>query len=373
MFILEESGLQGLITALQAKGYTVVGPTIRDGSITFDTIATIDELPRGWSDDQEPARYSVKRSSDDSLFAYNVGPHSWKKFLFPARLRLFSATRSGKGFEVDPPADAPPPRYAFLGVRSCELHAIGLQDQVFMTGTYADRNYATHRRDVFLLAVNCVKTGGTCFCVSMNTGPHATEGYDLALTEVIESGLHHFVVEVGSKKGEEIFSTIPHRNAEEDEVDRVQSLWTKAAGQMGRTLNTDNLPQLLTENFEHPRWDDVAKRCLACANCTMVCPTCFCSTVEDLTDLTGEHAERWRRWDSCFTTDFTKVAGGNIRMSTRTRYRQWLTHKLGNWVEQFGKIGCVGCGRCITWCPSGIDITAEATAIRETSMTPTLE
>jgi len=369
MFILEPSALQGLITVLQAKGFTVVGPTVRDGSIMLDAITSMDDLPRGWSDNQEPSHYSITRRDDDALFAYVVGPHSWKKYLFPSRLRLFAAKRSGKGFEVESPAATPSPRYAFLGVRPCELQAISLQDQVFMTGQYADRLYTALRKETFLVAVNCVRVGGTCFCASMNTGPHATQGFDLALTEIMYDGVHHFLVEVGSKNGKAVLTEIPHRDAEQQEIDRARALWKTAAEEMGRTLDTHNLPQLLTDNFEHAHWDDVAKRCLACANCTMVCPTCFCSTVEDLTDLAGDRAERWRRWDSCFTTDFTKVAGGNIRMSTRTRYRQWLTHKLGNWVEQFGDFGCVGCGRCITWCPVGIDITAEAAAIRESGTT----
>jgi ferredoxin len=189
---------------------------------------------------------------------------------------------------------------------------------------------------------------------------------------MIDGGRQYIVVEVGTELGNSILQKVTHREAEPAEKKQVEKLLHAAEDQMGRSLKTQNLPQILHDNFEHPRWEDVAKRCLSCANCTMVCPTCFCSTVEDVTDLTGEHAERWRRWDSCFTTDFTKVAGGNMRMSTRTRYRQWLTHKLSNWVEQFGTMGCVGCGRCITWCPVGIDITAEATAIRETSMTTTL-
>jgi sulfhydrogenase subunit beta (sulfur reductase) len=372
MFILEPGALQDLITVLQSKGFMVVGPTVRDGSITLETITSTDELPRGWSDVQEPSHYSIVRRNDGALFAYNVGPHSWKKFLFPPRLRLFAARRAGKGFEVDTPEESIPTRYAFLGVRPCELHAIALQDKVFMTGQFADQRYSAFRAQAFFIAVNCVRAGGTCFCASMNTGPSAREGYDLALTEVIADGTHHFVLEVGSKAGQTIVKEIPHREAEQGEVERARALCRDAGEHMFRSLETRDLPGMLAESFEHPQWDDVSKRCLACANCTMVCPTCFCSTVEDVTDLSGEHAERWRRWDSCFTSDFTKVAGGNIRMSTRTRYRQWLTHKLSNWVEQFGTMGCVGCGRCITWCPSGIDITAEAAAIRETGSTSTL-
>jgi sulfhydrogenase subunit beta (sulfur reductase) len=134
--------------------------------------------------------------------------------------------------------------------------------------------------------------------------------------------------------------------------------------QMQRAM-VPNAAELLGRNLEHPRWDAVAERCLSCANCTMVCPTCFCSTVEDTTDLTGDHVERWRRWDSCFTIDFSYIHGGAIRRETRSRYRQWMTHKLSSWHEQFGSSGCVGCGRCIAWCPVGIDITEEARAIYE--------
>ena len=134
---------------------------------------------------------------------------------------------------------------------------------------------------------------------------------------------------------------------------------------MGRELDTTDIRELLYRNYEHPRWDEVAERCLACGNCTMVCPTCFCTTVEDVTDLAGEHVERHQRWDSCFTIDYSHIHGGAVRGSTRSRYRQWMTHKLATWIDQFGSSGCVGCGRCITWCPVGIDITEEARAIRE--------
>ena len=371
MFIVELNDLQGLLTALQAGGFTVIGPTVKDGAITFDTVSSIEELPRGWSDVQEAGSYGIRHSEDDTLFSYNVGPHSWKKFLFPARLRLFSARKAGKAFEVDPVAPGAPPKYAFLGVRSCELAAIAIQDRIFMSGPYADKHYTALRKSACIIAVNCVHVGGTCFCASMGTGPRAKDGYDLVLTEIRTDDRHYFLVQMGSPLGKDLLQQVTHREADQKEREFVEKALKAARDQMGRSLDTHNLPRLLEDNFENPRWEDVAKRCLSCANCTMVCPTCFCSTVEDMTDLTGEHAERWRRWDSCFTTDFTKVAGGNIRMSTRTRYRQWMTHKLDNWVEQFGTSGCVGCGRCITWCPVGIDITAEAAAIRETSMITT--
>lgn len=101
----------------------------------------------------------------------------------------------------------------------------------------------------------------------------------------------------------------------------------------------------------------------------MVCPTCFCTGVEDVTALAGDVTERVRKWDSCFTADFSYQHGGVVRESTKSRYRQWLTHKLSSWVDQFGSSGCVGCGRCITWCPTGIDLTAEVAAIAESAIT----
>jgi formate hydrogenlyase subunit 6/NADH:ubiquinone oxidoreductase subunit I len=110
----------------------------------------------------------------------------------------------------------------------------------------------------------------------------------------------------------------------------------------------------------------VAQRCLACTNCTLVCPTCFCVAVEDTTDLAGDHVERHRRWDSCFTAGHSYVHGGSVHASTASRYRQWMTHKLSTWFDQFGSSGCVGCGRCIAWCPAAIDITEEAAAITGT-------
>ncbi len=130
-------------------------------------------------------------------------------------------------------------------------------------------------------------------------------------------------------------------------------------------MDTENLRDLLLSNLEHPRWDDVAQRCLSCTNCTMVCPTCFCASVSEVSDLTGDQVQRVRQWESCFNIDFSYTAGGTVRGDTRSRYRQWLTHKLASWHDQFETSGCVGCGRCITWCPVGIDLTEEVAAIRD--------
>ena len=363
--VLERQSLEHLIQALAKRGYEVVGPTVREGAIVYERLTSAKDLPEGWTDEQDGGTYRLKQRADQALFGYAVGPHSWKKFLHPPVLRLWQAERAANGFTILPEQHATP-KYAFLGVRACELEAIRIQDRVFLEGPYVDPNYKSRRENPFIVAVNCGQAGGTCFCVSMNSGPKAASGYDLALTEVLEEGRHQFVVEIGSERGAEVLAEIPHQPAGEADRQRAERIVEETARHMGRTMDTAGIKELLYRNYEHPRWDTVATRCLTCANCTMVCPTCFCSTVEDVTDLTGEHAERWRKWDSCFTMDFSYIHGGSVRATTKSRYRQWMTHKLATWFDQFGSSGCVGCGRCITWCPVAIDITEEVRAIRKT-------
>jgi formate hydrogenlyase subunit 6/NADH:ubiquinone oxidoreductase subunit I len=362
---VEYAGLRGLFEVLRAHGYRLVGPQLREGAIIYDELVSVDDLPAGWSDEQEGGKYRLRKRDDDALFGYAVGPHSWKKFLFPAVIKQWHARRTDSGLQFSTEPETTP-KYAFIGVRSCELHAIAVQDKVFMGEKFVDPVYAGRRKNAFIVALNCGQAGGTCFCVSMKTGPKAQAGFDLALTEIIEEGHHYFIVEVGTEAGARFLTQIPHRRAAEQEQKAAEQVVQRTAERMGRVMDTADIKELLYRNYEHPRWDDVASRCLTCANCTMVCPTCFCSTVEDVTDLTGEHAERWRKWDSCFHVDFSYVAGGSVRPSTKSRYRQWMTHKLATWIDQFGTSGCVGCGRCVTWCPVAIDITEEVRAIRET-------
>ena len=357
--VLTVAGLDRLLAALRAAGYRTVGPTVRDRAIVYDEIRSTADLPAGWTDVQEAGTYRLQRRDDGALFGYNVGPHSWKQLLFPPRETLWRARRAADGFAVEePPEDER--RYAFLAVRACELAAIAVQDTVFTGGPYVDPGYQSRRQRAFVIVVQCGQAAATCFCASMATGPRAASGFDLGLTELTD-GEHRFVVEVGSERGAALLAELDDRRPATD-VDRGQAAAAsaRAEAEMGRALDTAGLKERLEAAYEHPHWDDVAGRCLACGNCTMVCPTCFCSTVEDVTDLTGEQASRERVWDSCYTMDFSYMGGGSVRASTRSRYRQWLTHKLASWHDQFGTSGCVGCGRCITWCPPGIDITAEA-------------
>jgi ferredoxin len=365
--VIERSALGVLIEVLHRDGFTVVGPTVESQAVVYAELHSAADLPAGWTDEQDGGSYRLVRRDDEALFAHNVGPNSWKSFLFPPTLRLWKARRAEDGaVEVEQPEA--PPRYAFIGVRSCDLHAIAIQDRVFVGDRHVDEDYAARRRDAFIVAVNCAKAGGTCFCVSMGTGPRATTGFDLALTELLDGAGHRFLVEVGSERGSDVLAELEHRVAEDADERLAEEELQRTAASMGRTLDTNGIKDLLYANAEHPRWDEVAERCLTCGNCTLACPTCFCSTVEDVTDLTGAEAERTRQWDSCFTFDHSYIHGGSVHASGRSRYRQWMTHKLASWIDQFGSSGCVGCGRCITWCPVAIDITEEAGAIRATDL-----
>jgi sulfhydrogenase subunit beta (sulfur reductase) len=356
--------LGALVAELRERGFRVVGPQLRDGAIVYDELSSADELPAGWTEVQEAATYRVERRADEARFGYPVGPHSWKRWLLPAEVRLWTARRANGGapeIEVEPPPDRP---FAFLGVRPCDLHAIAVQDRVLVEGEHVERDYAGRRQGAFLVAVNCGAPGGTCFCASMGTGPRADGGFDLALTELLD-GEHRFLAEAGSERGAEVLAALGGRPPTAADEEAAASVSARAETAMGRQVDADGLRDLLARNVEHPRWDDVAERCLTCGNCTLVCPTCFCTSVDDVNHLDGA-AERRRRWDSCYSLDYSYIHGGSVRTTPRARYRQWLTHKFGTWHDQFGTSGCVGCGRCITWCPVGIDVTEELTAIRIT-------
>jgi len=353
--------LDQLLDAITRRGFRLIGPTVRDGAIVYDEITSSADLPAGWTDEQDGGTYRLRRRGDEALFGYNVGPQSWKRHLFPPS-SLLARVRSEDGVSVAAKEEADP--LAFIGVRSCELHAIAIQDRVFLGGRHPDPVYAGRREGAFIVAVNCGQAGGTCFCVSMQTGPRAQSGFDLALTELLDGDRHEFLVEIGTARGAEVMSDVASRTASADDTETADQITERTAASMGRQMDTGGIKDLLYANLEHPRWEEVASRCLACGNCTMACPTCFCFSVENVSDLTGAEAELQRSWDSCFTMDHSYLHGGAVRVSNRSRYRQWMTHKLATWIDQFGSSGCVGCGRCITWCPVGIDITEEVAAIR---------
>ena len=379
--------LDELLSRLREMGYRVIGPRVGEGAIVYGDIDRAEQLPRGWLDEQDGGLYRLHRVASAGHFDHVVGPHSLKPYLFPPRETLLSLERREDGWRVAA-GETNVERLAVIGVRSCDLHALAIQDRVFLEGPYQDPGYRARRSNLLLVAIQCRRAAATCFCHSMNCGPRAEKGFDLALTEDDDG----FLVEVGSEAGaqaagglaslrpampQEIANALaqtddlrselnarPQPGGSKPEVAGNGSEPAKSGTPRPRSLDTEGLRELLLGQPDHPRWTEVAERCLSCANCTMVCPTCFCSSVHEVADLTGDRVERERTWDSCFTADHSRVSSGVVRASTSARYRQWLTHKLASWIDQFGTSGCVGCGRCITWCPVGIDLTEEVAAIR---------
>ena len=375
---IDRPEIQLLIDALTARGHRVVGPQVADGAVVYRDLSDVNQFPAGWIDDQDGGHYRLHRDDTAGWFDHVVGPHSLKNFLFPPRETIQRLVREdGTWREASLPDEQQP--LAVIGVRACDLAALRVQDRVFLEGAHVDLAYTTRREKLFIVAVNCRRAAATCFCHSMQCGPAATHGFDLALTE---SG-DRFAVEIGSERGGEMLHALGSACAltpcTPEEADRVQAIprdlertMHSRAPRPGeprpRALDTDDIRDLLYDNLDHPRWQEVADRCLSCANCTLVCPTCFCSSVEEVADLTGDHVTRDRRWASCFTLAHSQMHGGNARPTVASRYRQWLTHKLAGWIDQFGTSGCTGCGRCITWCPVAIDLTEEVAAIRESAL-----
>ena len=361
VWLMRAAALDQLLASLRGAGYRVIGPTVRDEAIVLDELTAASDLPFGWGVQLEPGGYRLRRRSDSAAFGHSAGPQSWKQFLHPPREKLWSVDLSGGTFEAGD--SAAPPRLAFFGVRPCDLRAIEIQDQVLGSGQGNSR-YAARRAAVLVVAVNCTEPGETCFCASMGTGPAAGPGYDLSLTELVTGEQHDFLVDVGTPAGASVLASVPHTPASAGTTDGARAAVAGAAQRMGRSMPAEGLREPMAGSHNADRWDDVASRCLTCGNCTLACPTCFCTAVEDITDVTGDHAERWQHWASCFDVDFSYLHGGSVRVSAQSRYRQWLTHKLGTWHDQFGSSGCVGCGRCIVWCPVGIDITEEVAALQ---------
>lgn len=363
MKIFQATEFNQLFNALHESGYDIIGPKFHNEAIVYTQISSPIELPQGYTDEQEPQHYRLKKDDHSLYFNYAVGPQSWKKYLFPPQLKMFSTKRDGETFDIISTEHEFRP-LAFLGVRPCELAALHIQDKVFIEDSHKDSYYLDQREKSIIITINCTRSTSTCFCASMDTGPKATSSYDISLTEVENDGAHYFLIDSKSEKGENILksfaSKISLNDASQDEISIADKLISNNAKSQKRSINKDNMKGLLQANATSTQWNEIATRCLSCANCTLVCPTCFCSTVEDVTDLTGDHSERWRKWESCFTYEFSTVHGKPVRPGISSKYRQWMTHKLDTWYDQFGVSGCVGCGRCITWCPTGIDITAEA-------------
>ena len=331
-YIVTKDNLFSWVDSLSGK-YSLIGPAREGDQVVFRRLS----------------------SSGDLEMDYGSTMLSPRKFIYLPREELFRFSR-GKGdkWTVEEPEYRE--KQILLGVHPCDVRAITLLDKVFL-GDDADKPYRSRRENTLLIALNCTRVCENCFCESMGTGPFldTKEGFDLAITDLGEK----YLLELGSKKAGKLVSSLPHlRQASPSDLRKKRAKETELKSKFTKKLSVEDLPHILSRNLEHPIYRQVAEdKCLGCTNCTKVCPTCFCYQVEDKINLSLDQVERSRHWDSCHEFHFAEVHGGNFRSSRRARLRQFVTHKLSTWVEQYGCFGCVGCGRCMTWCPTGIDLT----------------
>jgi sulfhydrogenase subunit beta (sulfur reductase) len=356
---MQPAALQGILNSLKEAGYIIIAPQVRASAIVLDELTSLDALPWGWRDRQAAGSYTIARSGSGGLFQYTCGPHSWKRYLYPPQRRLFSVGFKDSDIQLER-TDQPVPAYAFVGIRPCDLKAQALLDRVLAAPPYSDPYYRAVRRNLFIIAVNCLEPGGTCFCSAVGAGPRAETGYDIVLDEICDPDRHILIAEPGSRNGADLLATADCIPASAADTELVRNMSAAAARKMNAIGNLSHAAELFDTRFDHPHWQTLETRCLACGNCTLVCPTCFCHTITEAEYLEDGHAERHLAWDSCFNKAFSYIHGGSIRTGIASRYRQWLCHKLATWQQQFGTPGCVGCGRCRTWCPAGIDLVEEA-------------
>jgi len=339
------------------------GSVVDAGAIRFRRIETIDDFARGYSDAQRPGSYRLTHDAEsDRLFDHSVGPDSLKGFLHPPEIVLFEAFRDDAGIRfVATSPDARPK--AVIGARACDLAAADILGEVFERA--GDQAFGARRSELFVVAVDCARPAPTCFCTTVGGGPRAETGFDVALTEIDTSDGPAYVARTGTNRGTELLTRLDAPEATDAHVTTAGRIVERSTRAMMIRFDRDAVRRALLETVAAPARERVGDRCLACGNCTQVCPTCFCTTTTDHTSLDGSLWERHRVWDSCFSLDFSALHRTPVRTSIAARYRQWINHKLSTWYDQFGSSGCVGCGRCITWCPVGIDLVAEALEAEE--------
>lgn len=357
---IQKNVFNSLLSKLKEQGYEIVGPHVENETLVYAPIAKLEDLPRGFVTEQEAGSFRLVYTGHTRYFDIIPGAQSWKQYLFPSRAELFTLRKADGTWNMETPRPTAP-AYAFIGVRGCELAAIQIQDNAFLRSDFSDPIYRAAREKAFILAVNCLHPAGTCFCASMGTGPRVEGDADLTLTELEDV----FLLNVGSELGRNILSGLPFESASAFVLNAANRGLERAAQQMGRSMDTSDLPDLILNNLDHVHWREIGERCLSCANCTQVCPTCFCWDATDTLSLDGNQTRRERVWDSCFNPGYSYQAGGNTRPTIHSRYRQWMSHKLGTWKVQYDTFGCTGCGRCITWCPAAIDITVEIANLRK--------
>ncbi len=318
--------------------FTLIGPVTDDGQTEFRRIDSVRQL-------------------DMAYQSTMLSPG--KVYLYKPREELFRFSLDGDLEIREPRADDE--RRVIIGLHSCDTKAVLYLDKTFL-GAFHDPRYEARRNNTVIIELNCETAGKNCFCSSMGTGPylHAETGYDMQLTDFGSE----YLVELKTDRARSMFTVDDVRPAGRDEFVTKQEKEQRVSATFTKRIDTKGLDVLLRKNSQHRVWRITAEEaCLSCSNCVMVCPTCFCYDITDEVSMDRKSARRLRQWDACQDAHFAEVHGGNFRGRRTARLRQFVTHKLAQ-TNQYGVYATVGCGRCITWCPTGIDLTEIAKEVQ---------
>jgi sulfhydrogenase subunit beta (sulfur reductase) len=327
--ILQKKDLGKFVENLK-KDHEVIGPKRKAEGYIFDYIDDSGELALDYTTTMLPP----------------------KKIFFPPREPLYSYEKVGEEVVIKDLSEKWKKKRILFGVHSCDINALLILDGVF-GGKLKDQLYLNRRRNTLIIGMNCRSPGENCFCDAMTTGPTIKKGYDLLLTDIGDK----YYVQVGSKAGEKLLSRDLFRTATKADRKKMEAEVIRVKNKLQSDFGIDKLGEKMKGKFWSKLWEAQTKKCVLCGACNFVCPTCYCFDVVDETDLAGKKGQRVRVWDTCHFKDFATVAGGiNFRGGKVPRVKQRLYHKLCYSTEQRGVYDCVGCGRCIQFCPAKIDI-----------------
>ena len=300
----------------------------------FDVFVPIKKDKNYFYQDFKPG---MKIDLDD----YQNTLYSPKKFFYPFKENIFTYNK-GK-FKTNLKNKR---KKVIFGIRPCDMHGILILNKVF-SKFYQDVYHFEKKKAVISIVINCDKAGEHCFCGSFGTNV-IKEGFDLIMTRDGDD----YIVETGSKKGKRLIDKNMNFFAKTDKKPNHIELKYK------RKIKSRNIVNLLKNNFDHPIWDEEAKKCISCAACTITCPTCHCFDVNDVINFNDAKIDRVRTWDSCQIKDFTRIFGNfDVRGDRASRLKHRILCKLNYFMERYGLFGCTGCGRCIESCLEKIDMT----------------
>lgn len=324
MLILTKDKITGWLNKM-LDAYQVYAPVEQDGCITFQPIGSGDQAVLDYANSRVPP----------------------KEVLFPRSEKLFCYRCEEGGVELAEQIDEK--KKVIVGIRPCDAKSFLLLDNVFGGDKYKDPYYLTRRKNTVLVGLGCNQPAATCFCTSLGGGPFSTEGLDLLLVDIGD----RYLVEVLTERGKELLSGMDLPAA--DEKAREAARAVKEEARLSSRVELEGLKPRLDVNFYDPVWDLIHERCLGCAACTYSCPTCHCFDIVD--EAAGYEGCRVRNWDACMFPLFTLHGSGhNPRPTGKERFRQRIMHKFKYFVDNYGAVACVGCGRCILNCPANIDV-----------------